>query len=386
MAFIKAGKIVTADGILEHSGISVQGDSIEHIGAVWDGSNNIISLDNYTVLPGLIDLHIHGVNGHDTMDATPAALNGMSRFLARHGVTSFLATTVTARMSKIIAAVENIAACTRQGLEGARLLGAYIEGPYINPQFKGAQPEEYIRDLDIAEVQEIISKSRDTVRVVALAPEKDNAGQVIRHLAAQGIKVALGHSNATYAETVRAIENGASQAVHTFNAMRGLHHREAGITGAVLNNDQIMAELIADGVHVDYPVIQILLRAKRKEDILLITDCMQAGGLVDGEYELGELKVQVRGGIARLGSGALAGSTLKLMDAVRNLVQRAGVSLPDAVNMASLNPARAMGAEDRLGSLEAGKQADIIAVDDDFNVVFTMIGGKVVHGPENSPA
>ncbi|HCX79617.1 MAG TPA: N-acetylglucosamine-6-phosphate deacetylase [Firmicutes bacterium] len=378
---LNAGKAVTPRGILPGASIILSGEKIAEVRSrptTAQGDAQVISLDKYTVLPGLIDLHIHGVNGHDTMDASFEALNGMSNYLARQGVTSFLAATVTAGMDKILGAVENIANCRQQGLHGARLLGAYIEGPYLNPENSGAHCKDCLRELDSLEIEAILAKAGGNVRVFALAPEKENAIPVIQGLTGRGIKVALGHSSATYGETNRAIETGASIAVHTFNGMGGLHHREPGIVGAVLNSGKIMAELIADGVHVAFPVIEILLKCKDKEDIILITDCMRAGGLGDGEYELGELKVRVKDGIARTKEGSLAGSTLRLIDGVKNLVQKVNVPLADAVHMASLNPARALGQSGRLGSIAEGKQADLIAIDDEFNVVFTMVGGKIV--------
>jgi len=377
---LNTGKAVTPQGILPGASVLVAGENIAAVSTQQNASSSaqVISLEKYTLLPGLIELHIHGVCGHDTMDASREALNGMSQYLARQGVTSFLAATVTAGMDKILAAAENVANCREQGLQGARLLGAYIEGPYLNPKNSGAHSKDCLRELDSQEIEAILDKARGNVKVFALAPELEDAIPVIQRLTSQGLKVALGHSSATYSETNRAIENGASIAVHTFNGMSGLHHREPGIIGAVLNSGKIMAELIADGVHVAYPVIEILLKCKDKKDIILITDCMRAGGLGDGEYELGELKVRVKGGIARTKDGSLAGSTLRLIDGVKNLVQKVNVPLADAVNMASLNPARALGMDNNMCSIEEGKQADLIAIDNDFNVVFTMIAGKII--------
>lgn len=377
---LNTGKAVTPQGILPGASVLVAGENIAAVSTQQNASSSaqVISLEKYTLLPGLIELHIHGVCGHDTMDASREALNGMSQYLARQGVTSFLAATVTAGMDNILAAAENVANCREQGLQGARLLGAYIEGPYLNPKNSGAHSKDCLRELDSQEIEAILDKARGNVKVFALAPELEDAIPVIQRLTSQGLKVALGHSSATYSETNRAIENGASIAVHTFNGMSGLHHREPGIIGAVLNSGKIMAELIADGVHVAYPVIEILLKCKDKKDIILITDCMRAGGLGDGEYELGELKVRVKGGIARTKDGSLAGSTLRLIDGVKNLVQKVNVPLADAVNMASLNPARALGMDNNMCSIEEGKQADLIAIDNDFNVVFTMIAGKII--------
>ena len=377
---LNCGKAVTPKGILPGASILVAGENIAGVSSqpIAESPAQVISLEKYTLLPGLIDLHLHGAWGHDTMDATREALNGMSQYLARHGVTSFLAATVTAGMDKILAAVENIAACREQGLQGARLLGAYIEGPYLNPENSGAHAKSCLKKLDSQEIEAILAKARGTVRVFALAPEMEKAFPVIQGLTSRGIKVALGHSSATYAETNRAIAKGASIAVHTFNGMTGLHHREPGIVGAVLTNHKLMAELIADGVHVAFPVIEILLKCKDQNDIILVSDCMRAGGLGDGEYTLGEMKVLVREGIARTEAGKLAGSALRLIRGVKNLVQKVNVPLAAAVNMASLNPARALGLADDLGSIAKGKEADLIAIDEDFNVVFTMIAGKIV--------
>lgn len=383
---LTGGEVYTSQKILKDATIKIDNQVLTKVSdqthknqTHTNKDHQVIDLSGYKVLPGLFDLHIHGVNGHDTLDGSFHALNEMSIYLAKYGVTSFLAATVTADKTKIHNAVENVADSMDKGLDGATLWGSYVEGPYITPEYKGAHPDNFIRELDMNEIERIIKRSRETVKVLALAPEKKNASKVISYLKSKGIKIALGHSNATYAEATKAIENGADIAVHTFNGMRGLHHREPGLVGAVLNNDNIKAEIIADGVHVDIPVMQILKRCKSKEDIILVTDCMRAGGLEDGEYNLGELKVWVKDNVARVESGSLAGSTLRLIDGVKNMVEKAKTPLQDAVNMASLNPARTLNLDKTVGSIEEGKWADIIAIDDNYNVVFTMVNGKIVH-------
>jgi N-acetylglucosamine-6-phosphate deacetylase len=313
------------------------------------------------------------------MDATYEAINEMSKYLATIGVTFFVATTVTSALSKIEKAVKNAADCMEKGLEGAKLLGSYVEGPYIANEYKGAHPEEFIRELNIHEIENIIGKARNTVKIITIAPEKPQSIDIIKCLTERGIKVSLGHSNATYEETMQAIQNGATIAVHIYNGMRELHHREVGLLGAVLNNDDIKAEMICDGTHVSIPAMQIVMRCKNKEDIVLITDCMMAGGLKDGDYILGELNVKVSGGIVRTESGSLASSNLKLIDGIKNMHTLVGVSFEDSLKMATINAAKSIGVDSEIGTIESGKSADIIAIDDDFNVIFTMINGKIIY-------
>jgi N-acetylglucosamine-6-phosphate deacetylase len=373
---VKAGTLLTPSGFISNAVLAIDGDTIVGFQQPETDSTSI-DLSRYRVLPGLIDMHIHGARGYDVMDGTPQAIYTMSEWLAQTGVTSFLGTTVTAGMSRTKAALENIARCSQGNLPGARLLGAYLEGPYIGLEYRGAHHQDYIRPVDWEEIDALIAAGKGIVKVVALAPEK--AGSVVEKLVSRGIKVAMGHSNATYAETMAAIRQGASLAVHIFNGMRSLHHREPGIVGAALTSPNVFAELIADGVHVAPAVMDIVKRCKGVDGIVLISDCIRAGGLADGVYTLGELDVTVKQGIARVkGSESLAGSTLKLLDGVRNMVEKVNTPLADAVAMASLNVARALGVDSWLGSIELGKRADLIAIDDDYNVVFTMVGGKVV--------
>lgn len=370
---IRAGELYTPAGVLTGKQVEVEGTKIVGLSA---GKGQVLDLTDYRVLPGLIDMHIHGVNGHDVMDGSRQAIEGMSAWLAANGVTAFVGATVTAGLEKTANALKNIAAC-RGRTKGARLLGAYVEGPYIGAEYKGAHPEQFIRPADWREIDKLLAAGGQAIKVFALAPEQ--AGAVIPKLRERGIAVALGHSNATYAQAMEAVARGATIAVHIFNGMRGLHHREPGIVGAMLASKQVRAELIADGVHVAPPVMEIVRRCKGTDGVILVSDCMRAGGMADGEYDLGELKVEVSRGVARLKEGGgLAGSTLRLLDAVRNMAELTETPLADAVAMASVIPARALGVDSCLGSIEPGKQADLIAIDADFNVVLTMIGGNIV--------
>lgn len=376
---IKGREIFTQEGILENTSILVENGKIASIGADGETGAAEINLQKYRILPGLIDIHIHGANGFDAMDANYYSLNEISKYLASNGVTSFIPATVTAHMGKIHNAVKNISEAIERGLDGARALGSFIEGPYISKKYRGVHAEDYIREIDVEEIENIIEKSNGTVRTFAIAPEKKNALHVIRRLKEKGIKIALGHTNATYREAVDAVENGASIAVHLYNGMRGLHHREAGMLGAALNDDRMKVEIICDCVHVDIPAIQVAIRCKKKEDIILVSDSMMAAGLGDGKYMLGESTVWVNGNVARDENNSLAGSTLKLIHAVRNMAEKVGVPLKDAVDMASINPATAIYLDKELGSITLGKAADIIAIDDQFNVVFTMVGGRIAY-------
>ncbi len=375
---IKTNKLYTPD-YREGYHILIADDQIKDIALKISGVKKIIDLSDYTVLPGLIDLHVHGAIGNDTMDATDEALNAIAVYKAAQGVTSFLPATVTAPLARLKKAVANVAKAIERGTAGARILGSYLEGPYISAEQKGAHPEKNIRAINREEIEEIIDCGQGKIKIVALAPELENSIPLIKFLHGQGIKIALAHTNATYQEASRAINAGAEIAVHTFNGMRGFHHREPGMLGAVLNNDQIQAELIADLIHVSIPAIQVLLRCRDIDAICLVTDAMMAAGLADGDYRLGELTVKVVDGVARISNGSLAGSTLRLIDAVKNMTTKVGVGLSSAVKMATINPARTLALDQRLGSIEKGKQADLIAIDQHFQVVFTMIDGKIVY-------
>ncbi len=377
---IKSGKILLEDRILKNGVVLVNNGIIEEVKTENTYEEiEIIDLSNYKILPGLIDTHIHGANGYDTMDGNYASLNEISKYLGTIGITGFLATTVTAPWDKITNAVKNVHETMKAGVGGAELLGTYIEGPFITEKFKGAHPSEYIRRIDIEDIRNLIGTFPSCIKTVTVAPDKEGAIELIKYLKSQNINSSIGHTNATYEETIAAIEAGAHIAVHVFNGMRGLHHREPGTVGAVLSDDRVCCELIADMIHVHPSVMKIIVKAKGADNISLITDCMMAGGLEDGEYMLGELKVSVKDGIARISNGSLAGSTLKLINAIKNMTEHVGASLLEAVNMASLVPAKIAGVDHKQGSIEPGKKANFTVIDDDFNVVMTIVNGKVIY-------
>ncbi|WP_312640801.1 N-acetylglucosamine-6-phosphate deacetylase [Hydrogenoanaerobacterium sp.] len=379
MSYIIKSDQIYYDRKLRPAAIQVKGTAIENVllsGIPADGE--VIDLTGYRVLPGLIDTHMHGGNGFDTMDCKEESIEGMSDYLATVGVTTFFPTTVTSSLERTKKAVETVANCKDRGVGGAKIAGIFLEGPYINKQMKGAHPEEFIVDISLEHIKEVMEAARGNVRTVAIAPEKPGAVETIEYLKEHGVTVAIGHSNATYDETQAAIKAGARACIHIYNAMRPLHHREPGILGASLTTDGFATELICDGIHVHPRSMEIVTRCKHPEDVILITDCMCAGGMPDGKYYLGELPTVVENGVARTEEGALAGSTLKLIQGVKNTVDLIGVPFETAIRYATENPARQLDVFEKTGSLDTGKAADIIAIDDDYHVVFTMIDGKIV--------
>lgn len=358
--------------------ILIDGDTIENVGSQNTDGYNVIDLRKYTIIPGLVDMHIHGINGYDTMDADPKSIEKMSKNLAALGVTSFLATTVTAPFHRIEAVLKSIKDCLEQELHGSRLLGAYIEGPYISDEYKGAHPSQFISEIDIDELKKLVEYAGEAVVAVTIAPEKPNAIKAIEYLISKNIRVTAGHTNATFAQAKAAFDAGANIVTHLFNGMRGLNHREPGIVGAALTDQRVKVELICDLIHLAPQIMHITQKCKGNGNVVLITDCIVAGGLKDGQYRLGELDIFVEDGVSRLKNGTLAGSTLKLADAVKNMSLHAKIPFEDALSMATINPAKAIGKEDLIGSIEAGKKADIVALDDSSEPVFVMVGGKIV--------
>ena len=332
-----------------------------------------IDLSSYLVMPGLVDIHCHGRGGVDVMDCSVEAIQELSRLKVLEGVTSFCPTTVTAPLEKTMDAIRAINAARELGGKGAKILGAFLEGPYINPTYKGAHPENFIRPVNLSEIKKLTETGG--VASVIIAPELENALETIKFLTKNGINARIGHTAATYEEAKKGCEAGADIFVHTYNAMSPLNHREPGAVGAAMTLDAY-AELIFDNIHVHKAAAKILYGARGKRRVILVTDCMRAGGLSDGEYNLGELDVIVKDGVSRLKSGALAGSTATLMSCVKNAHEALGIKIEDAVLMATQNPSEAL--DLNVGSLDVNKSADLIAIDKDFNVKFVMIAGKII--------
>ncbi|MBI3764428.1 MAG: N-acetylglucosamine-6-phosphate deacetylase, partial [Chloroflexi bacterium] len=334
---------------------------------------------NLTVAPGLIDVHTHGAGGAQAIDGTPESLAKLSAFYARHGVTGFLATIAGANES-IERGIGGVVEFLRgETPPGAAILGIHLEGPFINPARPGAFRPETIVPPDSTLLERYLDRAAGHMRLITLAPELDGALDLVRRAAARGIVVSAGHSQATWDEMRRAFDAGLRHATHTFNAMSGLHHRDPGILGAALADDRFTAEIIADGIHVHPAMVRLLVRAKRVERAVLITDSVGAAGLPEGTYHFEEMEITVSAGSARLANGTLAGSVLTMDRGVANLVAFGAASLPEAIAMGSLNPARAIGLGNRKGCVAPGMDADLIALDDDLQVRWTMVGGRMVY-------
>lgn len=333
----------------------------------------VINAHGLYASPGFIDLQVNGSGGYNFMEASYEEIGQILSFHARHGTTALLATTVTAPLEEIRKTIHTVRDAAQK-----IILGMHIEGPFVSQKQKGAQNPQYLMTPSLEKLDELASGYEEFIRIVTLAPELAGARELIARIKEMGAVPSLGHSDATYEETLKAIGEGVALFTHLFNAMRGLHHREPGVVGAALESD-VMVELIADGIHVHPALIRLLVKVKGIDEICLVTDSISAAGLEDGEYRLGGLKVYVREGIARLSDGTLAGSTLFMNRAVRNFIEFTGVSLPEAVRAASLNPATLLGVDERKGSIEEGKDADIVIFDEDLEIHYTIIGGKIVY-------
>jgi N-acetylglucosamine-6-phosphate deacetylase len=329
------------------------------------------------LLPGFIDLHVHGAVGHEVMDADPDGLRAMARFYAQHGVTAFLATTWTASRAGILKALEAVQAASGRVPGGATILGAHLEGPYLNPNKTGAQDVRLIRRADRAEALEFLETG--LVRLIALAPEYPENLWLIDECVRRGITVSAAHTEAGLEALTVAVEHGLRHVTHCYNAMRPLGHRDVGTVGAVMALRQLNAELIADGIHVHPAAMKILVDVKQPARVILVTDAIRGAGLPEGDYPIDERVVSVRDGAVRLPDGTLAGSILTMDRALKNILAATGLPLEAAWPMSSLNAARAIGVSARKGSLEPGKDADLVLLDDDSQVRLTVVEGEIVY-------
>jgi N-acetylglucosamine-6-phosphate deacetylase len=399
MLAFTAGRLLTPTNVVEHPLVFVEQGRILEISA--RGSRQVpagVSVSDFgdgVMAPGYIDLHIHGSAGYDVMDDTAEALPAIERLLARHGVTSYFPTTVTAPMDTILRALERLANAIEErerdceqknknkhknedGENRARPLGVHLEGPFISHARRGVHPPELLLAPTLTLFERIWQAARGHIRMMTIAPELDGAPEVIAEAARRGVCVSLGHSDADFETTERGIAAGARHATHTFNAMRPLSHnrldhRSPGILGAVLTDGRVSADIIADGVHLDPSIVKLFAKAKGPEQTVLITDATSATGMPDGRYRLGSFEVDVRDGKC-MSNGKLAGSVLTMDRAVRNLARFAEWELPQAVAAASQNPARVARIPNK-GVLAVGADADFVVLNPAGEVLRTFIGG-----------
>ncbi len=382
------GKVITPEEVIEPGIIEINNTSIQKLYHAAEKcscrfshktvvpSDCEVYLPEAIAVPGFVDIHIHGAVGSDIMSASKYSLHRIASFLPTRGVTSFLPTTITAPWPAVVKAVENVSEFNPKDAE-AELLGVHVEGPYINPKYKGAQPPEFVRLPSVNEFRTQIADFIKIIRVVTLAPEMPGGIDLIDYLCFNGIRVSMGHSDATYEQAMLAVNTGTRGISHIFNAMRPLHHREPGLIGCAFARPEVTCEVIWDGIHLHNTIATSLVKIKGITGTILVSDAISAAGLPGGEYEIGGQPVYVSESSARLADGTLAGSVITLAEAVKNAVS-AGISLKDAVTMASLIPAAAIGVGDRKGKLTPGYDADIALLSKDITPIGSVVRGKAL--------
>jgi N-acetylglucosamine-6-phosphate deacetylase len=383
---IKGLTIYAEDRIINNGYLEVEGSKIKTIGecsTIENGDSAFDFTKEYKLIPGMIDVHIHGAGGADTMDATNDALKTIASTLPKEGTTSFLATTITQELASIEKALKNAGEYIVHQQDGiAEVLGIHLEGPFINKKKAGAQPLESIIPGDIELFDQWQSLSGNNISLVTLAPEVENNLAFLKHLSECGVVPSIGHSDATYAEVHDAVSAGARHVTHLFNGMNSLHHREPGVVGGTFLHRELYAEMIVDGIHICPEAVDIAYRIKGKDRIILITDAMRAKCLKNGIYDLGGQAVNVQDGKATLENGTLAGSVLKMDGALRNMMAFTDATLSDIIQMGAVNPAVQLNVFDRKGSIKEGKDADFIVLNEENQVVLTVCRGKVAYHKE----
>lgn len=380
MKAIVNGKIILPGEIVEGRALLFDEKIVGIVSPDEIGSAEVIDAKGGFVSPGLIDIHIHGYLGEDVSDGSEEGLLKMAEGIVKNGVTAWLPTTMTVSYDELRRAFDAVRKLSHRenNPRGAQMLGVNAEGPFINPSKKGAQAVEHIRPADA----NFLIENSDIIRLFTIAPEMPGALDCIREVTAKtNLRVSMGHTAANYEEAKAGIEAGVRHATHLFNAMTPLNHRDPGVVGAALADDRVMTEMIADTFHISADLFGLVAKVKG-DNLILITDCTRAGGLADGEYTLGGQPIYVKGIECRLKDGTIAGSVLRLNNAVRNVRAHTSLPLEQIVRMASLNPARAIGVADKKGSLEAGKDADIVITDADFQVERTIIAGDTMYVKE----
>ena len=372
---VHAARAFTPTTEIPDAAILIRDGAIEAVGprdgmTLPAGAQEVVATDKIAA-PGFVDVHIHGAGGHDVMEGTGDALKAVASTIAGHGTTSFVATTVTASPDAICRSAEGVARYFALQHEAgdlrAEVLGVHFEGPFISPLRRGVHPPEFLKLPSADLLAQFIAAAKGRAQILTIAPELLGAMPCIDAARKAGLVVAIGHTDATYEQARAAIARGAHHAVHVYNAMRPFTHRDSGVIGAVLTTPEVTAELIADGVHVDETAMRLLLQAKGPSGVILVSDGISATGMPDGKYMLGTFEVTVSDGVCRNAEGKLAGSTLTLDRALRNIVNL-GTPLSHALRMLTLNPATLLGLEFKKGALRAGADADLVLLDESLHV------------------
>lgn len=380
--YIHAKKIVLTDEVIENGYLAIENGKFKGVTLDKPTEGDILDYSEDTIAPGLVDTHIHGYVGHDVMDNNFKGIQEISTALLACGVTSWLPTTLTAPTVQLDEVCQTIGD-NYQDVDGAKIRGIFLEGPFFTEKYKGAQNLAYMSDPSIDKLKRWSELSNNLVKKIAIAPEREGVKEFIKYANSIGVKTALAHSDASYEEAKDAVEAGANIFIHTFNGMSGLHHRNPGMVGAALGLDDVYAELISDGHHVHPGAAQVVVKARGAKETVLVTDCMRAGGLGDGQSILGELEVIVKDGQARLKEGGnLAGSVLKLNESVRNMFEWGIVSQADALRMASYSPARSVNIDNVCGQIQEGMDADFIVVDDMLELKATFLNGELKYNKQ----
>ena len=379
MFAIKNGKVILEDAVVTGKAV-LYTDKI--VGIVDENEipadATVIDAEGGYIAPGLIELHIHGYLGKDVCDASEESIRIISKGLLENGVTGYLPTTMTVDMKVITGAIESVRALMAESrtpeFDGTQILGVHAEGPFISESKKGAQDPRYILKPDA----DFVKANADVIRVITLAPEEDDAdfSQIKRITTETDVVVSMGHTSADYDTALAGVKAGVRHTTHLFNAMTPLTHRGPGVVGAALNSDEVSCELIVDTHHVNAALFDTVYKLKGRK-LVAITDCLPAGGLPEGEYTLGGAKIIYKNDLCRLEDGTIAGSVLRLNKGVWNIYNNSKIPLNECVNCASLNPATTLGIQDKKGSIKEGKDADLLILDNEFNVKKTIIGGKV---------
>ncbi len=369
------------DELIEDGFVSLDGPVIREVGPMCrleSSASQLLDVAGRSVIPGLIDLHIHGIGGFDAMEGGAAS---MAELLPQYGVTSFVPTTVSAPLNRVATALEDLASCIETETPGAHILGAHLEGPFISPKYPGALDAAHIRPFNAAAFDDLWEASKGHIRLVTIAPEVQANMRAIPALVEKGIVASIGHTDATFAEAEEAVAAGVSHVTHVFNAMRGLQQREPGVLGTVLHRDEVVAELIGDGMHVHPAVMGLLFRVKGASRVALISDAIPAATLPLGEHRWGTGHVIVDASGSHLADGTIAGSVQPLIVGLHVLVNEVGLPFQQALASMTRTPAAVLGL--KKGDLLPGYDADLVVLDGDLQPWMTMVGGKVAFSREN---